>query len=83
MDDQTLEPQSLRQKKIAFAQNLEMVDAVLNILREGMRHEKLVGETEYATLVNAITMDAQADMMMKLIDAIEHIKKGGLVTTEL
>lgn len=81
MDD--LQTQTLKQKKIAFAQNVDMVDAVLALLKEGMRHEKLVGETEFETLVNAITMDAQADMMIELINTIEFIKKGGLVTTEL
>lgn len=78
-----LENQTLKQKKIVFAQNSEMVEGALAILKEGMRHEKLVGDTEFATLVNAITMDAQADMMIQFISAIEHIKNGGLVTVEL
>lgn len=82
-DEITPENQSLIQKKIAFAQNVDMVNACLAILRDGMRHEKLVGDTEFATLVNAITMDAQAQMMIDLIDMIEHIKNGGLTTVEL
>lgn len=82
MDEQTPEAQSLKQKKIAFAQNADMVNAALAILREGMRHEKLVGDTEFDTLVNAITMDAQANMVIEFINVIEHIKNGGLLTTE-
>ncbi len=48
-----------------------------------MHHDKLVGDTEFATLVNAITMDAQAEMMIQFVHAIEHIKNGGLVTVEI
>lgn len=73
---------SLNQKKIAFAQS-DHIEAVLAILKESSRQTKLVGDTEFETLVNAITMDAQGEMIIKFLNTIDFIKKGGLVTTDL
>lgn len=67
--------QSITQQKIAFAQS-EHVAIVVSILKECSRQQKLVGETEYATVVNAVTMDAQGDMIIKFINSIDFIKKG-------
>lgn len=75
------ETQSSKQKKIAFAQS-EHIEAVLTILKEVSRQEKLVGDTEYETIVNAVTMDAQGDMIIRFINTIDFIKKGGLLNTE-
>ena len=74
-----LDEQSIIQKKIAFAQS-DHVAIVISLLKECSRQQKLVGDTEYATVVNAVTMDAQGDMIIKFINAIDHIKKGGLLT---
>jgi len=75
--DETLEQQSLKQKKIAFAQSPHL-EAVIALLRDVSHNQKLVGETEYETLVNAITMDAQAQMILDLISSVDFIKQGGL-----
>jgi hypothetical protein len=75
--------QSLVQKKIAFANNSESVEAVLAILREVMGTPKLVGDTEFETLRNAITLDAQSELVVQFINKIDHIKSGGLVSTQL
>ncbi len=74
------ETQSLVQKKIAFAQS-EHVGATLAILKDSFRKGPLVGETEYNTLVNAITMDAQSDIFIKFIETVDFIKKGGLLNS--
>lgn len=73
---------SLNQKKIAFA-NSEHIEAVLAIMKESCHQEKLVGDDEFHTLKNAITMDAQGDMIIKFINILDFIKRGGLVTTQL
>ena len=73
--------QSVIQKKIAFCQS-EHIETVVSILKECSRQEKLVGDTEYATVVNAVTMDAQGDMIIKFINTIDFIKKGGIVTEQ-
>ena len=77
MDEDPVAVQSETQKKIAFAQSGH-VEAVMLILREVSRQEKLVGDTEFETLKNAITLDAQAEMMIQFIASVDHIKKGGL-----
>lgn len=71
---------SLNQKKIAFA-NSDHIEAVLALLKEACHQSKLVGENEFETLKNAITMDAQGDMIIKFINQLDFIKKGGLVQT--
>jgi hypothetical protein len=69
--------QSMKQKKIAFAQS-DHIEAVVALLRESCRQEKLVGDTEYETVVNAVTLDAQSDLIIKFINQIDFIKQGGL-----
>lgn len=81
MDQDPLIPQSLVQKKIAFSQSAHL-EAVLAIFNDCTHKGKLVGDTEYETLVNAITMDAQAQLLIDFISAIDRIKRGELLTTE-
>jgi len=73
--------QSNIQKKIAFAQS-DHIAIVISLLRECAQQQKLVGETEYATVVNAVTMDAQSDMIIKFISSIDFIRKGGLINKQ-
>jgi len=67
------DPNILKQK-IEFA-NSAHVAIVIQILKECSRQEKLVGDTEYATIVNAVTMDAQGEMIIKFINSLDAIKK--------
>ncbi len=67
----------MKQKKIAFAQS-EHVDAVVALLREAGGVPKLVGDTEFETVVNAATLDAQANLVTKFLNQIDFIKQGGL-----
>ncbi len=69
--------QTLKQKKISFAQS-EHVEAVVALLREAGGVDKLVGDTDFATVVNAATLDAQQNMIVKFLNQIDFIKKGGL-----
>lgn len=69
--------QTLKQKKIAFAQS-EHLEAVLAILKDSAGQQKLVGETEFETIKNAITLDSNSTMIKNFINLIDHIKKGGL-----
>jgi hypothetical protein len=73
---------TLNQKKIAFA-NSEHLEAVLAILKDCGGVPKLVGETEFNTIVNAVTLDAQQNMLTKFINTIDFIKQGGLVQVDL
>lgn len=76
MDDSLVE-QSLKQKKISFAQS-DHIEAVIAILKECGGVPKLLGDTEFETVVNAATLDAQSNMITKFINTLDFIKKGGL-----
>jgi len=76
-----LDEQSEIQKKIAFAQS-DHIATVISLMKECAQQQKLVGDTEYETVVNAVTMDAQGAMIIKFINAIDFIKQGGLVTQQ-
>ncbi len=78
---ETQENQTLRQKKIALAQGVDM-STLLVILRECSKHEKLVGDNEFQTVVNAVTLDAQSTLIIDFINTIDRIKRGELLTTE-
>lgn len=72
--DQTPENQNILQKKIAFA-NSEHVATVIHILKECGGAHGLVGQTEYETVVNAVTLDAQQDMIKNFINALDSVKQ--------
>jgi len=69
-----LEDQSTLQKKIAFAQS-DHIEIVIKILQECSGTPTLVGENEFSTIVNAVTLDAQSDMIKKFINALDAIKQ--------
>lgn len=69
--------QSLKQKKIAFAQSGH-IEAVIAIIRECSGVSTLLGKTEYETVINAATLDAQQELLRKFINTVDFIKKGGL-----
>lgn len=77
MDEIELENQSMIQKKMAFAGS-DHLATVIQLLTESAGIENLVGDTEYETLVNAITLDAQQNMIKSFIASIDRIKSGGL-----
>lgn len=72
-----LENQSMKQKKIAFAQSPHL-EAVIQLLRESSAHNPLVGDTAHETVVNAVTLDAQSSLVMEFVRQVEEIKKGSL-----
>lgn len=76
------EEQSLNQKKITFAQSAH-IEAVIALLKDCGGVQKLIGDSEFETVVNAATLDAQQNMITKFINQIDFIKQGGLVQTEL
>lgn len=75
------EPQTPVQKKILFA-NSPHVEAAISILQGCSGVSKLVAETEYGTIVNAVTLDAQNDMIKSFIDKIDAIRNGSLLNAQ-
>ncbi len=71
------ENNTMKQKKIAFAQSPHM-EAVLQILRESSSRNPLVADTAHETVVNAVTLDAQSNLVIAFIKQVDEIKQGGL-----
>lgn len=69
--------QSLIQKKIALA-NSEHSAVIIELLKDCMAHKPIIGKTEFETLVNAITLEVQGNMLKAIVDYLDYIKKGGL-----
>ncbi len=77
MEQDPIVAQSIKQKKIAFAQS-DHIEAVIQILQECGGVSKLIGDNEFLTVVNAATLDSQQNMITKFINTIDFIKQGGL-----
>lgn len=73
-----LPPQSLMQKQIAFANSGDMVQAAIQILKESFEAGPLIGESEFSTVVNAVRMDTQQNVMLEFLKRLEFIQQGGL-----
>jgi ribonuclease D len=73
-----MEDQTLKQKKIALAQS-EHAGTIIELMKDCMGQPELVDKkSEWTTIVNTITMDAQSTMIRRMIDYLEEIRKGGL-----
>lgn len=69
--------QSIKQQKIAFAQARN--DGVLiAILKDCMEQTPLIADNEFKTLVNAITLDVQSNLLRRVVDYLEEIRTGSL-----
>lgn len=68
------ENQSDFQRKLLFA-NSDHVNTVIELLRECSRQPQLVGENEFATIVNAVTLDANSNLIADFIKSLDAIKQ--------
>ena len=67
--------QSLKQKKIALAQS-EHARTVIELMRDCTKKNPIIVDTEWGTIVNAITLEVEGDLMRRVMDYIEDIRKG-------
>ena len=67
--------QSLKQKKIILAQS-EHARTVIELMRDCASKIPLVADTEWKTIVNTITLDAQSTLIREVADYMEAIRKG-------
>lgn len=76
------ENQSLVQKKIALAQS-EHAPTIIELMKDCMeQNHGIIADTEFKTLVNAITLDVQGTMLRNMVDHLENIRKGSLYEPE-
>lgn len=69
--------QSLMQKKIALAGS-EHAPVIIELMKDCMSQTPIVASTEWATIVNAITIEVQGTLLRKMVDHIAEIRKGSL-----
>ena len=72
-----MEDQNLKQKKIALAQS-EHAYTIVELMRDCTSKNPIIADTEFKTLVNAVTLEVEANLMMRVVDYIEAIRKGVL-----
>ena len=72
-----MEDQNLKQKKIILAQS-EHAPVVIELMKDCLTQSPLLAKTEWETIVNAITLEAQSTMLRNMVDLLEEIRKGSL-----
>lgn len=69
--------QSSKQKKIALATS-EHAPVIIELLKDCMTTNPIIAETEFKTLVNAITLEVQGNLLRAMVDLLENIRRGSL-----
>jgi hypothetical protein len=67
--------ETLKQRKIALAQS-EHYTTIVELMKDCTSKNPIIADTEFKTLVNAITLEVEANMMRRVVDYIEDIRKG-------
>jgi len=69
--------QSLKQKKIALAQS-NHAPVVIDLMKDCMAQVSIIADTEWKTIVNALTLEIQSTMLRDMVDLLEKIRTGSL-----
>ena len=69
--------QNLNQKKMALAAS-EHAPVIIELMKDCLTKSPIIADTEFKTLVNAITLEVQGTMMSTMVDYLESIRKNGL-----
>jgi hypothetical protein len=69
--------QTLKQRKIALAQS-EHASTIIELMKDCMPQNPIIADTEFKTLVNAITLEVQGTMLRTMVDLLENIRNGSL-----
>lgn len=69
--------QSMKQLKISLATS-ELSPAIITLMKDCMSQNPIVAETQWQTIVNAITLEVEGTMLRNMVDLLEKIRKGSL-----
>lgn len=73
-----MDNQTAKQKKIALAQS-EFAPTIVELMKDCMDKNELVDKkSEWNTIVNTLTLDAQSTMIRRMVDLLEDIRNGSL-----
>jgi len=56
--------------------------AVLKLIQYSMVKNPLVGDNEFSTIVNAVTLEAQSNLLIGVTKLMEDIKNGSLFNAQ-
>ena len=73
--------QSMKQLKISLATS-ELSPAIIALMKDCMSQNPIIADTEWKTIVNAITLEVQSTMLREMVDLLENIRKGSLHETK-
>lgn len=76
-----MENQTANQKKISLATS-EHAPTIIELMKDCMTQTPIVADTEWKTIVNAITLEVQGTMLKSMVDYLEEIRKGVLHETK-
>lgn len=71
MDDQTI-----KQKMITFATSENAPGAIELLKKCRTQLQTVVAGTEFLTIVNALTLEVEANLIQRLVVAIDNIRQG-------
>ena len=80
MDNEN-QPQTMDQKLMIVSS--QYPDVVIQLLKSVMDFKPLIADTEFATVVNAVTFDVRSDIMMKVTTLMNDIKNGSIFENKL
>ena len=72
-----MDNQTAKQRKIALAQS-EHAATIIELMKDCTNQTPIVVDTEWGTIVNAITLEVQGTMLKRMVDYLEEIRKGAL-----
>lgn len=72
-----MEEQNLKQRKISLATS-EHAPVIIELMKDCFIQTPLIAETEFKTLVNAVTIDVQGNLLRRMVDYLEEIRRGSL-----
>lgn len=79
---ENLNNQNLVQKKIAFAQSGH-VEAAVGLLKDVRTHlQSIVADTQHKTLINALTLEIEAQLISRFVSEVGAIKRGEKIYNE-
>jgi hypothetical protein len=71
-----MEDQTIKQKMITFATSDNATGAIELLKKCRTQLTSVVSGTEFQTLVNAITLEVESNLIQRLVVAIDNIRQG-------
>ncbi|MES2408756.1 MAG: hypothetical protein V4509_00465 [Patescibacteria group bacterium] len=67
------------QQKIAAACNSPHMEGFIQILQMSRTQiKKVTADDEFKTLINAVTLDCETEMILRVVDYVKNVKQNGV-----